>query len=255
LGIGLQCMQQFTGVNFIFYFGTVFFTSLGTIPNPFLISLITTLVNVLSTPISFWTIERFGRRALLIYGAAGMVVSQYIVAIIGVTAGKPENQSQPATSTMVAFICLNIFFFASTWGPGAWVVVGEVFPLPIRSRGVGLSTASNWFWNCVIGIINPYFVAPRPTGANMGSSIFFLYGGLCAVSCVFSYFLVPETKGLSLEQVDKMLEESNPRNSAKWVPHSTFASEMHLADKNIQLAGAAENVEHVDHAVATKQEV
>jgi sugar porter (SP) family MFS transporter len=254
LGILLQCMQQFTGVNFIFYFGTVFFTSLGTISNPFLISLITTLVNVLSTPISFWTIERFGRRALLIYGAAGMVVSQFIVAIIGVTAGKPENQSQAATSTMIAFICLNIFFFASTWGPGAWVVVGEVFPLPIRSRGVGLSTASNWFWNCVIGIINPYFVAPKPTGANLGSSIFFVYGGLCGVSCLFSYFLVPETKGLSLEQVDKMLEESTPRTSAKWVPHSTFASEMGLADKNINLTGV-EGAEHVDQAAATKSEV
>jgi len=183
-----------------------------------------------------------------------MVISQFIVAIIGITAGKPELNNQAATSAMIAFICLNIFFFASSWGPAAWVVVGEVFPLPIRSRGVGLSTASNWFWNCIIGIINPYFVATKPTGADLGSSIFFLYGGLCAVSCAFSYFLVPETKGLSLEQVDKMLEETTPRTSAKWVPHSTFATEMGLADKNIQLAGTAENVEHVE-PVAPKLEV
>jgi len=63
-------MQQLTGVNFIFYFGTSFFQGLGTINNPFLISLITTLVNVCSTPISFYTIEKFGRRPLLIYGAS-----------------------------------------------------------------------------------------------------------------------------------------------------------------------------------------
>jgi MFS transporter, SP family, sugar:H+ symporter len=145
LGTSLQMMQQWTGVNFVFYFGTTFFQSLGTISNPFLISLITTLVNVLSTPISFYTIERFGRRPLLIWGAAGMVVCQFIVAIIG-TASK---QTAPEVSAMIAFICIYIFFFASTWGPGAWVVIGEIFPLPIRARGVALSTASNWLWNCV----------------------------------------------------------------------------------------------------------
>lgn len=145
LGTSLQMMQQWTGVNFIFYFGTTFFQELGTISNPFLIGLITTLVNVCSTPISFWTIERFGRRPLLIWGALGMVICQFIVAIVGTA----DGGNHKAVSAMIAFICIYIFFFASTWGPGAWVVIGEIFPLPIRSRGVGLSTASNWLWNCV----------------------------------------------------------------------------------------------------------
>jgi MFS transporter, SP family, sugar:H+ symporter len=145
LGTSLQMMQQWTGINFIFYFGTNFFQTLGTIKNPFLISLVTTLVNVCSTPISFWTIERFGRRPLLIWGALGMLVCEFIVAIIG-TAGA-NNHSE--VSAQIAFICIYIFFFASTWGPGAWVVIGEIFPLPIRARGVALSTASNWLWNCV----------------------------------------------------------------------------------------------------------
>lgn len=145
LGTSMQMMQQWTGVNFIFYFGTTFFQELGTIKNPFLIGLITTLVNVCSTPISFWTIERFGRRPLLIWGALGMVVCQFIVAIIGTA----DGGNSKAVSAMIAFICIYIFFFASTWGPGAWVVIGEIFPLPIRSRGVALSTASNWLWNCV----------------------------------------------------------------------------------------------------------
>lgn len=146
LGTSLQMMQQWTGVNFVFYFGTAFFQGLGTISNPFLIGLITTLVNVCSTPISFWTVEKFGRRPLLIWGALGMVICQYIVAIIGVSSVKKEPS---AVRAEIAFICIYISFFASTWGPGAWVVIGEIFPLPIRSRGVGLSTASNWLWNCV----------------------------------------------------------------------------------------------------------
>ena len=145
LGTSLQMMQQWTGVNFIFYFGTTFFKQLGTISNPFLIGLITTLVNVCSTPISFYTIERFGRRTLLIWGALGMVICQFIVAI----AGTADGSNTTTVKAEIAFICIYIFFFASTWGPGAWVVIGEIYPLPIRSRGVALSTASNWLWNCV----------------------------------------------------------------------------------------------------------
>ena len=144
LGTSLQMMQQWTGVNFIFYYGTTFLTDLKTIDNPFLIGMITTIVNVLSTPLSFWTIEKFGRRPLLIWGAAGMVVCQFIAAIVGTVSEDAAN-----VKAMISFICIYIFFFATTWGPCAWVVIGEIFPLQIRSRGVGLSTASNWLWNCV----------------------------------------------------------------------------------------------------------
>jgi SP family sugar:H+ symporter-like MFS transporter len=76
----------------------------------------------------------------LIYGAIGMLVCEFIVAIIGTIL--PDNTT--VVKVQIAFICIYIFFFASTWGPGAWVVIGEIFPIPIRSRGVGLSTSSCW---------------------------------------------------------------------------------------------------------------
>ncbi|KAJ4348253.1 uncharacterized protein N0V89_009625 [Didymosphaeria variabile] len=242
LGIILQMMQQLTGINFIFYFGPIFFKQLGTISNPFLISLVTTLVNVLSTPFSFVMVEKIGRRNLLVFGAALMVLFQFIVAIIGVTAGKPENNNPNATRAMIAFICLNIASFATTWGPCAWIVIGEIFPLTIRSRGVGLSTASNWFWNCIIGVITPYLVADQPHSAKLGSKVFFMWGGLCVISFLFAFFFVPETKGLTLEQVDKMLEESTPRTSRAWKPHSTFAADMHLAEKHIEVPVSTKEV-------------
>lgn len=150
-----------TGVNFIFYYSTPFLQSTGAIDNEFLMSLIFTLVNVCSTPISFWTVERFGRRPLLVWGAFGMLICQFLVAIIGVTVGFNYTHPDPtdpdktlannvsAVSAQIAFIAIFIFFFASTWGPGAWIMIGEIFPLPIRSRGVALSTASNWLWNTV----------------------------------------------------------------------------------------------------------
>ena len=74
-----------------------------------------------------------------------MVVSEFIVAIVGTV--KPD--SEEANKVLIAFVCLYIFGFATTWGPAAWVVIGEIFPLPIRAKGVAVSTASNWLWNCV----------------------------------------------------------------------------------------------------------
>ncbi|KAK7414270.1 hypothetical protein QQX98_006867 [Neonectria punicea] len=238
LGTSLQMMQQWTGVNFIFYYSTPFLKSTGAIDNSFLISLIFTLVNVCSTPLSFWTVERFGRRTILIIGAFGMLVCQFLVGIIGVTVGFNKTHPDPndadlsiadnisAVNAQIAFIAIFIFFFASTWGPGAWIVIGEIFPLPIRSRGVGLSTASNWLWNTIIAVITPYMVGE--TKGNLKSSVFFIWGGLCTCAFIYSYFLVPETKGLTLEQVDKMMEESTPRTSGKWKPTSTFAAADHV---------------------------
>jgi SP family sugar:H+ symporter-like MFS transporter len=270
LGTSAQMFQQFTGINFIFYFGTTFFDNIGTINNPFLISLITTLVNVCSTPVSFWTIERFGRRPLLIWGAVGMVVCEFIVGIIGVTDG--SNPS--AVKAQISFICIYIFFFASTWGPGAWVVVGEMFPLPIRARGVSLSVASNWFWNCIIAVITPYMV-DKDKG-NMGSKVFFVWGSLCIGCWLWAYFTVYETKGwfsplfqlirhyrplyfiiadrlltlgVSLEQVDHLLVETTPRKSKHWVPTTTFSSEMRIDEKNNEKTTMVEDAQASDSAV------
>ncbi|ELR07171.1 hypothetical protein VC83_07555 [Pseudogymnoascus destructans] len=236
LGTSLQMMQQWTGVNFIFYYSTIFLQSLGTINNPFLISMVFTIVNVVSTPVSFWTIERFGRRAIMIYGAFGMVICQFIVGAVGTALPNDDN----ATRALVGFICTYIFFFATTWGPGAWVLIGEIYPIPIRSRGVGLSTASNWLWNCIIGVITPYMVGEKE--ANLGPKVFFVWGSLCLCCLIYAIFLIPETKGLSLEQVDRMFEESTPRKSAKWMPHTTFAYEMGLTEKT-PVAYHGENIE------------
>ncbi|CAA7268957.1 unnamed protein product [Cyclocybe aegerita] len=240
LGTSLQMMQQWTGVNFIFYYSTPFLQSTGAISNTFLISLIFTLINVLSTPISFWTIERFGRRPLLIWGALGMLICQFIVAIVGDTvgfnhthlndAGDQIADNIAAVNAQIAFICFFIFFFASTWGPGAWVVIGEIFPIPIRSRGVGLSTASNWLWNTIIAVITPYMV--NEDEGNLRSNVFFVWGGLCTCAFVYSYFLVPETKGLTLEQVDRMFEETTPRKSAQWKPTTTYAAQQAALEKH-----------------------
>ncbi|KAK3998029.1 putative glucose transporter [Cladorrhinum sp. PSN332] len=251
LGTSLQMMQQWTGVNFIFYYSTPFLKSTGAISNTFLISMVFTIINVCSTPISFFTVEKWGRRTILLWGSLGMLICQFLVAIIGVTVGFNHTHPAPtvddpertlannisAVNAQIAFIAIFIFFFASTWGPGAWILIGEIFPLPIRSRGVGLSTASNWLWNTIIAVITPYMVGE--SRGNMKSSVFFVWGGLCTMALIYTFLFVPETKGLSLEQVDKMMEESTPRTSAKWKPTTTFAAAAQGEESYLTKGGSA----------------
>jgi len=149
-GIFLQAWQQLTGINFIFYYGTTFFTNAG-ISNPFVISIITSSVNVVMTLPGIWGVERFGRRRLLLVGAVGMTVCEYIIAIIGSTVPQTQKSAQSAE---VALVCFYIAFFASTWGPIAWVITGEIFPLQIRAKAMSLAVASNWLWNFVLGYVS-----------------------------------------------------------------------------------------------------
>jgi MFS family permease len=205
-------------------------------------------VNVCSTPLSFYTIERFGRRTLLIYGALLMLISEFIIAIVGTAAPR----SEAASKVLIAFVCVYIFGFASTWGPAAWVIIGELFPLPIRAKGVALSTASNWFWNCIIGVVTPYMV-DRDQG-DLGPKVFFVWGSTCCLCLLFAYFCVPETKGLSLEQVDRMLEETTPRNSKRWVPHSTYAGEAARAGRKEEGAAVSEGENDANGGVGAEHD-
>jgi MFS family permease len=182
---GIQGMRQLSGMNFIFYYGTTFFQQLGTISNPFFVSLITTLVNVLSTPRAFWTIERFGRRPLLIYGGLGMYSMQFIIGAVGTA--QPNNEN--AVKAMIAVICFQNLLLHNNLGPCSMVVVGETFSLPIRSRSVAISTASCWFWNCVIAVITPYMTGDEKGAVNVGPKVFFFWGSPCFLGAMLLIFL------------------------------------------------------------------
>ncbi|KAI0262986.1 general substrate transporter [Russula aff. rugulosa BPL654] len=229
-GISIQAWQQLTGVNFIFYFGTTFFTNAG-LHNPFLISIATSTVNVGMTLPGIWGVERFGRRRLLLVGAVGMTVCEFIIAIIG-SSTKSSNQS--AQSTLVAFVCFYIAFFASTWGPITWVITGEIFPLQIRAKAMSLSVASNWLWNWAIAYSTPYLVDSGRGNLNLGTKVFYLWGSTCFCCIIFAYFCIPETKGLSLEQIDLLYKNVAPVNSVSYrkrlLAEGTELSEHKVAD-------------------------
>ncbi|KAJ5202478.1 hypothetical protein N7449_004557 [Penicillium cf. viridicatum] len=227
-GCGLQALQQLTGINFIFYYGTQFFKNSG-FENEFTISLITNCVNVVSTIPGLYAIDKWGRRPVLLLGAVGMCISQLLVAVLGTTttgqdaAGNIIVQNAAAQKAAIAFICIFIFFFAASWGPIAWVVTGEIFPLKIRARSLSMTTATNWLVNWAIAYSTPYLVNYGEGNANLQSKIFFVWFGCCFLCIGFVYFMIYETRGLSLEQVDELYSEvSNARKSVGWKPTVTF---------------------------------
>lgn len=234
-GCLLQSLQQLTGVNFIFYYGTKFFQNAG-FTNPFVISMITSSINVASTLPGLYMVEKWGRRNLLLFGAIGMAVCQFIVAITGTVVG---TQNQAAQNSMIAFVCIYIFFFACSWGPVAWVVTGELFPLKVRAKSLSMTTASNWLLNWAIGYATPYMVDAGPGNANLGAKVFFIWGGFCFVCIFFVWTMIYETKGLALEQVDELYAKvPHAWQSKGFVPSVSFqdVQDIQADNRNLSLA-------------------
>ena len=200
-GCGLQMLQQLAGCSFIFYYGTTFFEKIG-IKAPFKVQLVSNIVNFLSTIPSMLLVESLGRRRLLMIGAVGMAISQFIVAIIGTTV----PYVHAANIVTIAFLCCFIVFFASSWGPVAWVVTSEIYPLKVRAKSMSISTASNWIFNFAIAYGTPYLVNQGQGYANLESKLFFVWGTFCVLGIIFVWCMVYETSKISLEQIDELYE-------------------------------------------------
>ncbi|RDW73099.1 MFS sugar transporter-like protein [Coleophoma cylindrospora] len=200
-GCCLQMLQQLTGCNFVFYYGTTFFKNIG-ITSSFVIQLIINLVNVFSTIPGMFLVEAWGRRRLLIVGATGMACCQFIVGALG-TALAPSRE---VNILLIFFVCLSIFFFASTWGPVVWVVTSEIYPLKVRAKSMSISTASNWLLNFAIAYGTPYLVGSGQGYANLQSKVFFVWAAFCVLAVVFVWAMVYETSKISLEQIDELYE-------------------------------------------------
>jgi len=210
-GIAIQAFQQFSGINFIFYYGVNFFASTG-IHNSYIISLTTYAVNVLFNIPGLFFVEYFGRRKILLCGGIIMAISNLIIGIVGVSIDDIK-----ADKIMIAFICVFIAAFSATWGGVIWVVSGELYPLGIRAKCAAICAATNWLVNFICALITPYIVDVKDHTSNIGSKIFFIWGSLNALGVITVYFMVYETKGLVLEDIDEIYKKSkNAMDSSKW---------------------------------------
>lgn len=211
-GIGVQAFQQSSGINFIFYYGVNFFASSG-INNYYLMSFVTYAVNTLFTIPGIILIEVIGRRKLLLFGGIGMAVSNFIIAIVGVS----MSDESISSIICVSFSCVFIAFFASSWGGAVWALSSDIFGIGIRQKAISLTAATNWLVNFTFAFITPYLIDTGKHTAALGNKIFFIWGGCNALGVVFVYFMVYETKGLKLEEIDFMYKNCvNARASTKF---------------------------------------
>lgn len=212
VGVALQALQQLTGANYFFYYGTTVFKGAG-IPNSYVTQMILGAVNFGTTFLGLYLIEHYGRRRSLIVGALWMFVCFMIFASVGHFSLDREHPEQTKTAgvVMVVFSCLFILGFASTWGPMVWSIIAELFPSQYRARGMSLATASNWLWNFLLAFFTPFIT----------SAIDFRYGYVFA-GCLFLaaglvYVSVIEGQGRTLEEIDTMyLMGVKPWKSSKF---------------------------------------
>lgn len=228
-GIGVQLFQQCSGINFIFYYGVNFFASTG-ITNYYLMSFVTYLVNVVFTVPGIFFIDIIGRRKLLLIGGFGMALSNFIIAIVGVSISSKEIKS----IVSIVFSCCFIACFASSWGGCTWAVCSDIFGISIRQKAVSITAATNWLVNFTFAYITPYLIDTGSHTAALGNKIFFIWGGCNTAGFIFVYFIVYETKGLKLEEVDLMYQNcSNSRDSTKFKSRK-FYSNLANGDDTIQ---------------------
>ncbi|MGN7971003.1 sugar porter family MFS transporter [Microbacterium sp. 22296] len=212
IGIILSAFQQFVGINVIFYYSTTLWKAVGfQESDSLLISVITSITNVLVTLVAIFLVDRVGRKPILLTGSVLMTVSLGAMALAFTFAqGSGADVSLPAPWGTVALVAANLFVvgFGASWGPLVWVLLGEIFPSRIRGRALGVAAGAQWIANFAITVSFPAMSSwslPLTYG---------MYALFAALSFFYVAFRIPETKGMELEQAETLFVEK-PKTRAK----------------------------------------
>ena len=190
VGVMLSVFQQAVGINAVLYYAPRIYEAMG-FDNPMVLTVFNGIVNLGFTCVAIFTVEKLGRKPLLIVGSLGMALGAIGVAI---TFGNPSMQ----LFCMVSIMVYSASFMFS-WGPICWVLIAEVFPNTIRGAAVAIAVAFQWIFNW---IVSTSFV---PLANSMGYWFTYgLYGVICIIAAIFVWKLVPETKGKTLEDMTKL---------------------------------------------------
>ncbi|CAA7036457.1 unnamed protein product [Microthlaspi erraticum] len=192
--------QQITGINVIMFYAPVLFKTLGFGDDAALMSaVITGVVNMLSTFVSIYAADRYGRRLLFLEGGIQMFICQLLV---GSFIGAKFGTLTPATADWIlAFICVYVAGFAWSWGPLGWLVPSEICPLEIRPAGQAINVSVNMFFTFLIG---QFFLTML---CHMNFGLFYFFASMVAIMTVFIYFLLPETKGVPIEEMGRVWKQ------------------------------------------------
>ena len=198
IGCMLSVFQQVIGINAVLYFAPRIFESMG-VSNNMLFTVIMGVINISFTLVAVFTVEKLGRKPLLISGSIGMALGALGVALSNV-ASLPALV--PVLSIMVYSAC-----FMFSWGPICWVYISELFPNTIRSQATAIAVAFQWIFNFLVSstFVPMYNMKLGAMGDSFGHFFAYaLYGVICVVAALFVWRLVPETKGKTLEDMTKL---------------------------------------------------
>ncbi len=209
IGMALAMLQQFTGINVVFYYGAVLWQAAGfTEADALLTNVINGSVNVLFTFVAIALIDKVGRKPLLLVGALGQAVMLAVMAItFSVGDVTPEgNLNLSAAQGLIALVAANLFiaFFAFSWGPVMWVMLGEMFPNRFRGAALAVCGLAQWGANFLITMSFPIFLATIGLGLSYG-----IYATFGFIAFIFVKRFITETKDKTLEQMSKEHEELN----------------------------------------------
>jgi sugar porter (SP) family MFS transporter len=239
-GMMLQFIQQLNGQNFYYYYGDTFFQSAGAGLSPYIIQTVLGAVSVVGTLPALYFIETWGRRKSLLLGASTQAVCALIVAVVGHTTLAPTGtltsaltaRNRAGGDVVITFAVFQVFIFGTTWGPTPWVYLGESFPLRVRPKSIALGSATNWFWNFMLSFFSPRIVD------RIGPMIMLVFFGMLVFGYIYVYFAIPETKGLTLEEVDELYRSGiAPWRSVGWKP-----SEKHYRHEEKRASDSMEDV-------------
>jgi SP family xylose:H+ symportor-like MFS transporter len=190
IGILLSVFQQFVGINVALYYAPRIFESMGAAKDASMLqTIVMGLVNVIFTVVAILTVDKWGRKPLLIVGSIGMAVGMFAISalsffnIIGI-------------STLV-FIIIYTASFMMSWGPICWVLIAEIFPNRIRGQAVAVAVAAQWAANYLISSTYP------PMMNYSGALTYGFYGLMAVLSALFVWKMIPETKGKTLEEMER----------------------------------------------------
>ena len=199
IGIMLSVFQQAVGINAVLYFAPRIFDTMG-MANPMVQTVLMGVVNILFTLLAVFTVEKWGRKPLLISGSIGMAVGAFGVALCNIVTGLP------AIISVISIMIYSASFMFS-WGPICWVLIAEIFPNTIRGAAVAIAVAFQWIFNFIVSstFLPMYNMRLGEMGDKFGHMFAYaLYGIICVVAAIFVWKLVPETKGKTLEDMTKL---------------------------------------------------
>ena len=199
IGIMLSVFQQIVGINAVLYFAPRIFETMG-MGNPMVQTVIMGIINILFTLLAVFTVEKWGRRPLLISGSIGMALGAFGVALSNLVVGMPAIVA-------VASIMVYSASFMFSWGPICWVLISEIFPNTIRGAAVAVAVAFQWIFNFIVSstFLPMYNMRLGEMGDKFGHMFAYaLYGVICVIAAIFVWKLVPETKGKTLEEMNNL---------------------------------------------------